>query len=56
MPDSSNTDENDGTLYYNALLRSITFSKSRLESMIKQEPEENYGENNVSQLRNLLLN
>uniref|UniRef100_A0A1B6CYL5 INO80 complex subunit E N-terminal domain-containing protein n=1 Tax=Clastoptera arizonana TaxID=38151 RepID=A0A1B6CYL5_9HEMI len=50
------TDENEATLNFNALFRSIAFNKSHLETIIKQEPEENYGENSMSTFRNLLLN
>ncbi|KAL1139433.1 hypothetical protein AAG570_006417, partial [Ranatra chinensis] len=49
-------DETEASLSYSALLRSISFSKSHLEPMIKQEPVHEYGaEDNVTALRNILL-
>ncbi|XP_054260828.1 transforming growth factor beta regulator 1-like isoform X1 [Macrosteles quadrilineatus] len=45
--------EQDAALSYEALLRTINFTRTHL---IKQEPEDSYGENNVTTFQNLLLN
>uniref|UniRef100_A0A0V0GE77 Putative transforming growth factor beta regulator 1 n=1 Tax=Triatoma dimidiata TaxID=72491 RepID=A0A0V0GE77_TRIDM len=47
-------DDTEASLSYNALLRSISFSKSHLESMMKHEQNVEYGEDNVTAL-NILL-
>lgn len=44
--------ELDASLSHEALLRTISFTKTHF---IKQEPEDSYGENNVSTFQNLLL-
>ncbi|XP_014245835.1 transforming growth factor beta regulator 1 [Cimex lectularius] len=48
-------DEMEASLSYNALLRSILFSKSHLESMIKHESSSSDYLEDVNTLRNMLL-